>query len=234
MTMNQDNRKDPPDSTPNGAPPDGEGAATQAGGQLSSDPDGTPPRKRRRWGLAAMAALAVALFTVPLLRGPEKRSDSTGATASGAPAAGAGPACAASAGSVNFDFTLKDMDGADVRLADYKGKVVLLNFWATWCAPCKVEIPEFVDMYTKYRDRGFAVLGVLTQDEPSPEDLRAFTTQFKVNYPVLQTHEAFENAHGPIWGLPTTYIIDRHGSICRKHMGPVTKEMVEREIAGLL
>jgi len=179
------------------------------------------PPSRKRWIAAAVAALGVALFAVPLLRGPESST-------------GNGGTCTKTEGTANFDFTLKDMSGADVHLADYKGKVVLLNFWATWCAPCKMEIPEFVDAYAQYRDRGFVILGVLSEDDPSQEELRAFTSEFKMNYPVFRVHEGLENAFGPLWALPTTFLVDRHGAICMKHMGPVSKEMLEHEIRGLL
>ncbi len=209
-----------PDTTPAAAEP-----APPAG---SPPPPDAPPPGRRRWIVAAMAALAVALFTIPLLRGPAS-SGAPPSTASG----GAG-SCAASKGTANLDFTLKDVNGADVRLADFKGKVILLNFWATWCGPCRVEIPEFVEAYREYHDRGFEILGVLAQDEPSREELNAFTSAFKVNYPILRANEDFENANGSLYALPTTFLIDRQGSICLKHMGPFTKEMLEREIKGLL
>ena len=179
------------------------------------------PPSRARWIAAAAAALGVALFAVPLLRGPAETRASGGT-------------CATSQGAANFDFTLKDMSGADVRLSEYRGKVVLLNFWATWCGPCKVEIPEFVDAYAEHHDRGFVILGVLSEDDPSPDELRAFTTEFHMNYPVFRAHEGLEAAFGPLWALPTTFLVDRHGSICMKQMGPVSKEMLEREIRGLL
>jgi peroxiredoxin len=209
------------------APPPGSAAAPPGA------PEEGPPASRRRWVLAALAALAVVLFAVPLLRGPapgpsEDRAagDSTGAGANGT--------CAEREGTANFDFTMKDAEGRDIRLSDYRGKVVLLNFWATWCGPCRVEIPEFVEVYKEYRDRGFEILGVLSQDEPSRDDLQAFASSYKMNYPLFRANEDFENAHGPIWALPTTYIIDRQGTICTKHMGPVSRETVEREIKGLL
>src|SRR5687767_11794046 len=123
---------------------------------------------RKRWIAAAAAALGVALFAVPLLRGPDAhRSATGGAPVAGNTTSGSGPACAAK-GAANLNFTLKDPNGADVKLTDYKGKVVLLNFWATWCGPCKMEIPEFVEAYARYRDQGFVILGVLSEDNPSP------------------------------------------------------------------
>ncbi len=176
-----------------------------------------------------MAALAVTLFAVPLLRGPDTHSGE-GSSAGGA----GGEAGTCSQGAANFDFTMKDMNGADVRMSDYKGKVVLLNFWATWCGPCKVEIPDLVSLYTEHKASGLEILGVLAMDEPSGDDLRAFADAYKMNYPVFRANEDFEDAHGPLWGLPTTFIIDRSGSICAKHMGPVTRETVEREIKALL
>jgi cytochrome c biogenesis protein CcmG/thiol:disulfide interchange protein DsbE len=219
--MTQDNASNPVAADTQPVPPGGD----------PHDGDG-PPRSRKRWVLAAMAALAVALFAVPLLRGPGPQLQGSAGSSGALPPGTA--ACTASEGAANFDFKMKDMNGAEVNLADYKGKVVLLNFWATWCAPCRVEIPEFVEVYDHYRDQGFEILGVLAQDEPSQEDFRSFASQFKMNYPLLRANEEFENAHGPIWALPTTYIIDRHGSICSKHMGPVTKDTVEREIKALL
>ena len=201
-----------PSSAPDSAP---------AGG------DGSSGASRKRWIAAAGAALAVALFAVPLLRGPaiDEHTD--------AAAAPSGAACAAKA-SANLNFTLKDVNGADVRLADYKGKVVLLNFWATWCSPCKREIPEFVEAYDRYRDKGFVILGVLSEDDPSPEDLRTFMSEFRMNYPVFREHQPLAEANGELLALPTSFIIDRRGGICTKHMGAMSKEMLEREIRGLL
>jgi peroxiredoxin len=200
-------------------------------GDASADGDG-PVVGRKRWIAAAAAAVGVALFAVPFLRGP-----GDGIVAEEPPvttAAGPAGATCAAKNSANFNFTLKDSNGATVRLADYKGKVVLLNFWATWCGPCKVEIPEFVEAYSKYRDRGFVILGVLSEDDPTPKDLHDFMSEFKMNYPVLQQHAELEEAFGPLWALPTTFIIDRKGQVCTKHMGPVSKEALEREISGLL
>jgi thiol-disulfide isomerase/thioredoxin len=95
----------------------------------------------------------------------------------------ASPACKPSS-RAKLDFVLKDKNGVDVHLTDYKGKVVLLNFWATWCGPCKVEIPEFVELYSQYKDRGFVILGVLSQDTPTKDQLQAFLTENKMEYPI--------------------------------------------------
>jgi peroxiredoxin len=192
-----------------------------------------PLPTRKRWIAAAAAALGVALFAVPFLRGPADRPSAHTDHAAVSVDRASGPACAAK-GKANLDFTLKDINGANVQLADYKGKVVLLNFWATWCGPCKLEIPEFVEAYQRYRDKGFVILGVLSEDDPSPADLRTFTTDFKMNYPVFREHQELAAANGELWALPTSFLIDRHGSICTRHTGAMSKEMLEQEIEALL
>ena len=192
--------------------------------------EAAPEVGRKRWIAAAAAAVGVALFAVPFLRGPEDRLAAGTHSDDGAPAAAT---CSAKS-SMNFDFTLKDPNGANVKLSDYKGKVVLLNFWATWCGPCKVEIPEFVEAYNKYRDKGFVILGVLSQDDPPANELTTFMGDFKMNYPVLREHTPLEESFGTLWALPTSYVIDRKGQVCSKHLGPYSKEALEREINGLL
>ena len=194
----------------------------------AAGPEAAPIVGRKRWIAAAAAAVGVALFAVPFLRGPEDRlaADATAVAPSSA-------TCPAKT-SANFDFTLKDAGGATVELSDYKGKVVLLNFWATWCGPCKMEIPEFVEAYSKYRDKGFVILGVLSEDDPSQKDLQTFMSEFKMNYPVMRQHAELEESFGTLWALPTSFVIDRKGQVCSKHMGPFSKEALEREINGLL
>jgi cytochrome c biogenesis protein CcmG/thiol:disulfide interchange protein DsbE len=191
-------------------------------------------RTRKRWIAAAAAALGVALFAVPLLRGPLDRTSPASRSAE-APVAEkvSGPACEVKT-TAHLDFTLKDIDGASVKLTDYKGKVVLLNFWATWCGPCKLEIPEFVEAYERYRDKGFVILGVLSEDDPAPAELRSFVAKFKMNYPIFREHQEFAAANGELWALPTSFLIDRQGSICTKHTGAMTRDMLEQEIKGLL
>jgi thiol-disulfide isomerase/thioredoxin len=121
-----------------------------------------------------------------------------------------------------------------VKLADFKGKAILLNYWATWCAPCKAEIPELNDLYAQYKDKGLAIIGIsVDDDEPT---LREFSKEFPMSYTVVTAREEEDalEAAGPVWGYPTTFFIGRDGSICGKHMGPATKEDFEREIKALL
>jgi thiol-disulfide isomerase/thioredoxin len=130
-------------------------------------------------------------------------------------------------------FTLKDMDGADVQLASFKGKVIVLNFWATWCGPCKAEIPSLVELQTQYRD-DLVVLGFSVDD--TPDKMKPYATQYKINYPLLvgNGREDVQDAYGPLWGIPVSVIIDREGKIAKKHSGIASKEQFEREIKLLL
>jgi peroxiredoxin len=202
-------------------------------------PSSETPQSRlspARWIAGAAVVVAIALFAIPLfLDGPGRASspDETSATSAADPTASSG-ICMAKKAPAQLGYTIKDMDGATVRLADYKGKVILLNYWATWCGPCKVEIPDLVALQDKYKDQGFVVLGVSQDDDP--ETLRAFASAFKMNYPVLVGRDQPDllDAQGPLWGLPTSYLIARDGTICTRHLGPAKKEDFEREIKALL
>ena len=132
-----------------------------------------------------------------------------------------------------LNYTVKDMNGADVHLASYKGKIILLNFWATWCPPCKVEIPDLIALQEQYKD-DIVVLGFSVDD--TAEQLKPFAGEYKMNYPVLVGlgHENIQEAYGPMWGIPVTVIIDRDGRIAKKQSGIRTKEQIEREIKALL
>lgn len=179
----------------------------------------------RRWMLAVVAAAGLALVAL------NDRAPGWLTPAGEAAAAGV---CDPNPKPANLTFTLKDVSGASVNLASYKGKVILLDFWATWCPPCKVEIPWFVELYGKYKSKGLVVVGLSVDD--TVEMLRPFVAQYKMNYPVLigNGNDAIQEAYGPIWGLPTTFIIDRQGRICKKHMGLTQKAQFEKEILGLL
>lgn len=132
------------------------------------------------------------------------------------------------------DFTLKDSSGTTVRLSDYKGKVVLLDFWATWCGPCKIEIPWFMEFEQQYRGRGFAVLGV-SMDEGGWDDVKPYIEQRKINYRILMGTDAVGQAYGGVDSLPTTFLIDRSGRIATVHVGlEKGKNEIRDEIDHLL
>jgi cytochrome c biogenesis protein CcmG/thiol:disulfide interchange protein DsbE len=130
-------------------------------------------------------------------------------------------------------FSLKDADGRAVNLADYRGKVVLLNFWATWCGPCKIEIPWFMEFEQRYKDRGFAVLGV-AMDDDGWEVVKPYVAKNKINYRILMGNDDVAAKYGGVDSLPTTYIIDQNGRIVSTHVGLVSKSEYEDDIAKLL
>ena len=131
------------------------------------------------------------------------------------------------------EFALKDVDGRNVALSDYKGKVVLLNFWATWCGPCKIEIPWFIDFEQRYKDKGFAVLGVAMDDE-GLKIVKPYLDQAKINYRVLLGNDSVATMYGGVDSLPTTFVLDRTGKIASTHVGLVSKSDYEDEIVELL
>lgn len=141
--------------------------------------------------------------------------------------------CMPNAKPANLDFKFKDLEGKEVALSSYKGKVVLLNFWATWCGPCKAEIPGFVELQAKYKDK-LTVIG-LSVDDPA-DKARAFATEYKINYPILlgDGNEAVQDAYGPIWGIPASFIISKDGKVCRKHLGIAPKAVFEKELVALM
>jgi cytochrome c biogenesis protein CcmG/thiol:disulfide interchange protein DsbE len=131
------------------------------------------------------------------------------------------------------EFSLKDVDGRNVSLAEYKGKVVLLNFWATWCGPCKIEIPWFADFEQKYKDRGFAVLGV-AMDEEGWTVVKPYIAESKINYRVVMGNDSVASLYGGVDSLPTTFVLDKDGKIASTHVGLVSKSDYENEIVHLL
>jgi peroxiredoxin len=130
-------------------------------------------------------------------------------------------------------FKLKDSSGAEVQLTDFKGKVVLLNFWATWCGPCEVEIPWFEEFEKTYRDRGFAVLGV-SFDDDGWISVRPYMAAHKINYRIAIGSDQLSQMYGGVDSLPTSFIIDRSGRIATTHVGLVDKRDYQNEILKLL
>jgi peroxiredoxin len=131
-------------------------------------------------------------------------------------------------------FSLKDANGQMVRPADYNGKVVLLDFWATWCGPCKVEIPWFIDMERQFKDQGFAVLGV-SMDEDGWTAIKPYVQKMQMNYRVLLGNDEVSTAYGGLDSLPTTLLIDRQGNIASVHVGiTMGKEEFKDAIVKLL
>ena len=116
------------------------------------------------------------------------------------------------------DFTLESLEGKNIRLSGYKGQAVLLNFWATWCGPCKIEMPWFVELQKEYGPQGLQIVGV-AMDDASKEDIAKFVKEMGVNYPILIGKEDVGNQYGGVNVLPTTFFIDRDGKIVAREFG---------------
>jgi cytochrome c biogenesis protein CcmG/thiol:disulfide interchange protein DsbE len=130
------------------------------------------------------------------------------------------------------DFTLQQPDGQQLTLSSYRGKVVLLDFWATWCVPCREEIPHFVELQDKYRDHGLQIIGVSMDDSVDP--VGPFAQQFHINYPIVMGNAKIGEEYGGVLGLPIAFLLDRNGRITKKHIGATSPDVFEREITSLL
>jgi len=130
------------------------------------------------------------------------------------------------------DFNLPQLNGQTLQLSSYRGKVVLLDFWATWCVPCRAEIPHFVELQQKYGDRGLQIIGVSMDD--SSEPVRDFYQQFHMNYPVVMGTAKTGELYGGVLGLPIAFVIGKVGLIDSKKIGAVDMTLLEREIQKLL
>lgn len=135
---------------------------------------------------------------------------------------------------LDLNISLKDLSGNPVKLSDFKGKVIILNLWATWCVPCRKEIPDLLKLQAAH-PKDVVVIGVVVTDKFG-EKVKAFVRDFGITYPVLDGNdrEDFEEAFGPFWGLPTSFVIDRQGRLRKKRQGQVTLQQLEREIRPLI
>lgn len=135
-------------------------------------------------------------------------------------------------GSVAPNFSMQAVDGKPLDLANYNGKVVLLDFWATWCVPCRSEIPHFVEFQNNYAAQGFQVVGISMDDGPEP--VRKFYQDFKMNYPVGMGTTQLAESYGGILGLPVTFLIGRDGHIAAKYVGLTDTGTIQQKAESLL
>ena len=212
----------PPDTPAPAIPPAAPSSPAGSDGRMS-------PRTRAWIG---MGAVLVALVLLMMLPGSEPVPDAPPPAADGGASANADEHAVAGS-PAPLQFTLKDMNGVDVNLASFKGKVLLINFWATWCGPCRVEIPYLIELQQEYGDK-LVVLGVSVDD--TAEKLKPYANDMKINYPLLigNGRQDFQDAYGPFWGIPVTVFVDRDGRIHKKHSGIASKEQFAHEIDLML
>jgi thiol-disulfide isomerase/thioredoxin len=198
-------------------------------------PGDTPPtgmsRRTRAW--IGMGAVVAALVLLTMLSAPSVDPNAPPPAADGAASGEPGTTGLAVGQPAPLHFTLKDANGVDVNLESFRGKVILINFWATWCGPCRVEIPDLMELQNQYRD-DLVVLGIDVLDEFTR--VQAFADELKVNYPLLDGNdrEDVEKAFGPMWGLPTTVIVGRDGTVAKRHAGIASKEQFQQYIESAL
>jgi thiol-disulfide isomerase/thioredoxin len=195
-------------------------------GQSEGGAEAPPAEHRlsRKAAWLAMGAVALALGLVSMAPGVEQATSSGDGTPEDEALVGrAAP----------LHYTLKDMNGVDVKLASFKGKVIVLNFWATWCPPCELEIPDLVEIQKAYPDE-VVIVGVSVDD--TADMLKEYAAKKQINYPVLLglDHEDIQDAYGPMYGIPVSVFIGRDGKIARRHSGIFSKEQFVREIKALL
>jgi thiol-disulfide isomerase/thioredoxin len=131
------------------------------------------------------------------------------------------------------DFSLASLNGGNLKLSDFRGKAVLLNFWATWCEPCKIEMPWFVELQKKYGPQGLQILGV-AMDDSGAKDISDFAKKMGVNYPIVVGKEAVGDQYGGLPYLPSTFYIDREGKVVERVFGLVSRSEIESDIQKAL
>lgn len=207
-----------------------EGAAAAIESTASESP---PGRSRMLWVVLSVAVLALVIGGLSFKLFLSTAESSSAASSGGVvllPSTGQRAALAA--GNNAPDFTLNGLTGAALSLSDYRGQVVLVNFWATWCPPCRAEMPDMQQVYMERKDRGFTIVAVNIQEAREP--ISNFVGKYSLAFPIaLDTAGTVSQLYG-IYGLPTSYFVDRSGRIAEVHVGPLTKSDILKKVDALL
>jgi thiol-disulfide isomerase/thioredoxin len=205
-------------------PPPVEPAAGKAGGL---------GQRQKAWLGMGAVLVALALLTLMPTGSVDPNAPPPSADPAAAPLSGGDSGLSAVGMDAPLHFALNDVNGVAVKLDSFKGKVILVNFWATWCGPCKVEIPDLIELQREFPDQ-LVVVGIDVLDEWSR--VKPFADNLKVNYPLLDANnrQDVEDAFGPMWGLPTTVIVGRDGKVAKRHSGIATKEQFRQYVESLL
>lgn len=208
-----------------------------------------PPNKSRRfsWVLLIFALsgfIMSAVFIVLSFSGSGSRSDETGVSVSSSafttlPLTDPGAADMQGQRGIQVgqpapDFTLGTLDGGQVTLSDFRGQPVLINFWATWCEPCRIEMPEIVRAYEAHSDTGFTVLAVNLTDQDALDDIQAFVEEFGMAFPVLLDSNGEVSRLYGLLGLPMSIFVDRAGRIARIYLGLMPSEQIDMFVGEIL